>query len=178
MVLRYRVMYLGGSKRTIMRTLLTLLIALILPAAAILAQNKREIIPRDSITHKYCYQAVSDTLPFTKTELAVKLEKWIQQNYNPQESQYVKLAVDGATYTMHDREALPGRARKSVEYNLTVDLKEQRYRYQLTDLEYIAVGKYPLEDKLATDKRSDFEEMDVILRGIIGSMESALKSAW
>lgn len=111
-----------------MRTLPTLLIALILPASTIVARNKREIIPRDSITHKYCYQASSDTLPFTKAELAAKLEKWIQQNYNPQESKYVTLAVDGDTYTMHDREALPGRARKFVEYNLTVDLKEQRYR--------------------------------------------------
>lgn len=40
------------------------------------------------------------------------------------------------------------------------------------------MGKYPLEDKMATDKRSDFEEMDVILRGINGSMGSALNSAW
>ncbi|MCC6841128.1 MAG: hypothetical protein IT230_13305 [Flavobacteriales bacterium] len=142
------------------------------------AQNKREIIPRDSITDKYCYQAVSDSLPFMKEELRIKLEKWIKQNYNALENKYVKLGVDGDTYTMHDREALPGRARKFVEYDLTVDLKENRYRYKLTNLQYAAVGMYPLEDKMATDKRSDFEEMDVILRGIIASMEAALKSTW
>jgi hypothetical protein len=31
---------------------------------------------------------------------------------------------------------------------------------------------------MATDKRSDFEEMDVILRGIIASMQASLKSEW
>lgn len=142
------------------------------------AQNKREIIPRDSITQKYCYQDVSDSLPSSKEELRTKLEKWIKQNYNAQENKHVKLGVDGDTYTLHDREALPGKARKFVGYNLTVDLKDHRYRYKLTDLEYTAVGTYPLEDKMATDKRSDFEEMDVILRGIIASMEAALKSDW
>ena len=142
------------------------------------AQNKREIIPRDSITQKYCYQEVSDSLPSTKEELHAKLKKWIKQNYNALENKYVKLGVDGDNYTLHDREALPGRARKFVEYDLTVDLKENRYRYKLTNLQYAAVGMYPLEDKMATDKRSDFEEMDVILRGIIASMEAALKSAW
>ncbi|MBP8824494.1 MAG: hypothetical protein KBH07_12700 [Flavobacteriales bacterium] len=142
------------------------------------AQDKREIIPRDSITQKYCYQHVSDSLPATKEELRAKLEKWIKQNYNALENKYVKLGVDGDSYTIHDREALPGRARKFVEYDLTVDLKENRYRYKLTNLQYAAVGMYPLEDKMATDKRSDFEEMDVILRGIIASMEAALKSGW
>ena len=142
------------------------------------AQKKREIIPRDSITHKYCYQKASDTLTFTKEQLRVKLEKWIKQNYNEQESKFTKLAVDGESYTIHDREALPGKARKFVEYNLTLDLKDNRYRYKLTDLQYAAVGMYPLEDDMATDKRSDFEEMDVILRGIISSLEAALTSEW
>lgn len=142
------------------------------------AQGKREIIPRDSITQKYGYAGMSDTLPSSKEELRAKLEKWIKQHYNALENKYVKLGVDGDSYTMHDREALPGKARKFVEYDLTVDLKEQRYRYKLTNLQYAAVGMYPLEDKLATDKRSDFEEMDVILRGIIASMEAALKSSW
>lgn len=147
-------------------------------ATATTAQNKREIIPRDSITQKYCYQGTSDTLPFTKDELRTKLEKWIKQNYNPQESKYVKITADGDTYTLHDREALPGKARKFVEYDLTIDLKDKRYRYKLTNLQYAAVGMYPLEDKMATDKRSDFEEMDTILRGIIASMQAALKSEW
>jgi hypothetical protein len=142
------------------------------------AQNKREIIPRDSITQKYGYQGVVDSLPATKDELRAKLEKWIKQNYNAQESKYVKLGVDGDSYTIHDREALPGKARKFVEYDLTVDLKDNRYRYKLTNLQYAAVGMYPLEDKMATDKRSDFEEMDVILRGIIASMQASLKSEW
>jgi hypothetical protein len=142
------------------------------------AQKKKEIIPRDSITDKYCYQAISDSVPFSKEELREKLQKWIKQNYNEQESKYIKLGVDGDTYRIHDREALPGKARKFVEYNLTVDLKENRYRYKLTDLQYAAVGMYPLEDKMATDKRSDFEEMDKILTGIIASLEAALKSTW
>ncbi len=142
------------------------------------AQKKREIIPRDSITQKYCYQAASDTLPATKEDLRKKLDKWIKQNYNEQESKYTKLAVDGDSYTIHDREALPGKARKFVEYNLTVDLKEKRYRYKLTDLQYAAVGMYPLEDDMATDQRKDFEAIDTILRGIINSLEAALKSEW
>lgn len=142
------------------------------------AQKKREIIPRDSITNKYCYQDVSDSLPATKEQLRVKLEKWIKQNYNEQESKYTKLGVDGDSYSIHDREALPGKARKYVEYNLTVDLKDNRYRYKLTDLQYAAVGMYPLEDKMATDKRDDFEAMDKILSGIIASLEAALKSEW
>ena len=142
------------------------------------AQKKREIIPRDSITQKYCYQLASDTLLATKEDLRKKLEKWIKQNYNEQESKYTKLAVDGDSYTIHDREALPGKARKFVEYNLTVDLKEKRYRYKLTDLQYAAVGMYPLEDDMATDQRKDFEAIDTILRGIINSLEAALKSEW
>lgn len=142
------------------------------------AQNKREIIPRDSITHKYCYQGVSDTLPAMKEELRGKLEKWIKQNYNDKGSKYVKVSVDKDSYVLHDREALPGKARKFVEYDLTIDLKDKRYRYKLTNLQYAAVGMYPLEDKMATDKRSDFEEMDTILRGILASMQAALKSDW
>jgi hypothetical protein len=154
------------------------IVATTLFSSVVDAQKKREIIPRDSITQKYCYQQVSDSLPATKGELRAKLEKWIKQNYNELENKYVKLGVDGDSYTIHDREALPGRARKFVEYDLTVDLKENRYRYKLTNLQYAAVGMYPLEDKMATDKRSDFEAMDEILRGIIASMEAALKSAW
>lgn len=153
-------------------------IAMALLTTSVSAQSKREIIPRDSITGKYTYQGVVEHLPFGKEELRGKLEKWIKQNYNALENKYVKLGVDGDTYTMHDREALPGKARKFVEYNLTVDLKDNRYRYKLTDLQYAAVGMYPLEDKLATDKRKDFEAMDVILRGIIDSMKAALKSEW
>jgi hypothetical protein len=154
------------------------LIAFAMLTTSVSAQKKREIIPRDSITGKYTYQGVVDSLPFGKEELRGKLEKWIKQNYNALENKYVKLGVDGDTYTMHDREALPGKARKFVEYNLTVDIKDNRYRYKLTDLQYAAVGMYPLEDKLATDKRSDFEEMDVILSGIIDSMKAAMKSEW
>ncbi len=161
-----------------MRTTLLLSAIAVLTALDGQAQKKREIIPRDSITNKYCYQAVSDSVSGTKAQLHERMAKWIKQNYNEQESKYTKLATDGDTYTIHDREALPGKARKFVEYNLTVDLKENRYRYKLTDLQYAAVGMYPLEDKMATDKKSDFEEMDVILRGVIASMEAALKSTW
>lgn len=142
------------------------------------AQHKREIIPRDSITNKYCYQGIGEALSASRTDLHAKMEKWVKQNYNPQQSRYTKLEVDGDTYSIHDREALPGKARKFVEYDLTVDLKDGRYRYKLTDLQYAAVGMYPLEDKMATDKRSDFEAMDVILRRIIASMEAALQSEW
>ena len=123
-----------------MYRILSLLLLVLLIASPATAQKKREIIPRDSITHKYCYQKASDTLTFTKEQLRVKLEKWIKQNYNEQESKYTKLAVDGDNYTIHDREALPGKARKYVEYNLTIDLKELRFRYQLPDLQYAAVG--------------------------------------
>lgn len=161
-----------------MRTVLTLALAGLLFSASANAQKKKEIIPRDSITNKYCYQAVSDTLVFSKEELRAKLEKWIKQNYNEQESKYTKITVDGDTYTIHDREALPGKARKFVEYNLTVDLKDLRYRYKLTDLMYAAVGMYPLEDDMATDQKKDFEAMHTILTGIISSLESALKSEW
>ncbi len=146
-----------------------------LPAAA---QHKRQILPRDSITQQYCYQGVSDLLPSTQEELRAKLQQWAQQNYNALENKFVKLGVDGDSYTMHDREALPGKARKYVAYDLTVDLKDNQYRYKLTNLQYTAVGTYPLEDRMATDKRSDLEEIDVILRGIIASMEAALKSSW
>ena len=142
------------------------------------AQKKREIIPRDSITNKYCYQAVSDLTMSTKDDLRTRLERWIKENYNEQDSKYTKILVEGDTYRIHDREALPGKARKFVEYDLTVDLKDNQYRYKLTDLQYAAVGMYPLEDKMATDKKSDFEEMDVILRGVIKSMEAALKDNW
>lgn len=142
------------------------------------AQKKKEIIPRDSITHKYCYQKVSDTLAFTKEEFRTKLEKWIKQNYNEQESKYTKVTIEGDTYTIHDREALPGKARKFVEYNLTVDLKDKRYRYKLTDLQYAAVGMYPLEDDMATDQKRDFEAIHAILTGIISSLDAALKSEW
>lgn len=159
-----------------MRTLFLFLCTALITSAQ--AQKKREIIPRDSITHKYAYTKASDTLSFSKEELRTKLEKWIKQNYNAQESEYVKLGVDGDTYTIHDREALPGKQRKFVEYNLTVDLKEKRYRYKLTDLEYVAVGKYPLEDKLATDEREDFEKMHAILTGVIKSLDAAMTSEW
>ncbi|MEO8068631.1 MAG: hypothetical protein ABI599_13120 [Flavobacteriales bacterium] len=159
-----------------MRTLFLLMVVSI--PLCLSAQKKREIIPRDSITHKYAYTKASDTIPATKEELRGKLDKWIKQNYNELESKYVKLGVDGDTYTIHDREALPGKQRKFVEYNLTVDLKEKRYRYKLTDLEYVAVGKYPLEDKLATDERDDFEAMHAILTGVLKSLDAAMTSEW
>ena len=142
------------------------------------AQKKREIIPHDTITGKYAYTGVSDSLPATKEQLKDKLDKWIKQNYNTDKDKYASVKVDNDTYELHDREALHGKTRKFVEYNLTVDVKEHRYRYKLTDLEYVAVGKYPLEDKMATDQRKDFEAMDEILRKIIASMEAAVKSTW
>ncbi|MCB0790841.1 MAG: DUF4468 domain-containing protein [Flavobacteriales bacterium] len=139
------------------------------------AQGKRHIIPRDSITDKYTYQGVSDTISADKEQLRGRLEKWIKQNYNPEERQYASSKQDGDSYTMHDREALPGKARKYVEYDLTVDIKDKRYRYKLTHLEYIAVGKYPLEDKMATDKRSDLEEIHTICSRIVESLDAAMK---
>lgn len=142
------------------------------------AQNKYEIIPRDSITNKYCYQAMSTELPATKEELRDKFSRWTKQNYDSLNSKYTKLSEDGDSYSIHDREALPGKARKFVEYDLTVDFKEHRYRYTLTDLQYAAVGMYALEDKMATHKRRDLEEIDVILRRIVASLEAALKSDW
>jgi hypothetical protein len=158
----------------------SLLAALLILTFSASAQKKREIIPRDSITGKYAYIHVSDTLPLTKEKLNERLQIWIKQNYDTAASKYSSLSHIGDTYTIHDREALPGKARKFVEYNLTVDLKDKRYRYKLTDLEYVAVGKYPLEDKMATDKREDFEEMHAILNNILKSLDAALakKDDW
>ncbi|MCB9169211.1 MAG: DUF4468 domain-containing protein [Flavobacteriales bacterium] len=155
--------------------IVTSLAAMVLIATSAQAQNKRHIIPRDSITDKYTYQAVSDMIDADKEHLRGRLEKWIKQNYNPEERQYASSKQDGDSYTMHDREALPGTARKYIEYDLTVDIKDNRYRYKLTHLEYIAVGKYPLEDKMATDKRSDLEDIHTICTRIIASLDAAMK---
>lgn len=156
-----------------MKPILTLFLALFLmvPAAA---QKKSKIIPRDSITDKYTYQGVTTAESADLSTLRQRLEKWNKQNYNPEESKYASVVVDGDTYTMHDREELPGRARKFIEYDLTIDLKDERYRYKLTHIEYIAVGKYPLEDKMATDKKSDLEAIDTICKGIVASLEAAM----
>lgn len=139
------------------------------------AQNKREIIPRDSITDKYAYQGVVAVEGASLADLTTRLEKWQKKHYNTAESKYASISKDGDSHTMHEREALPGKARKFIEYDLTVDLKDGRYRYKLGQIEYIAVGKYPLEDKMATDKRSDLEEIHVICTRIIASLEAAMK---
>jgi hypothetical protein len=139
------------------------------------AQNKREIIPRDSITQKYAYQGVVTVDSASLADLTTRLEKWQKKHYNPTESKYASVAKDGDSHTMHEREALPGAARKFIEYDLTVDLKDGRYRYKLGQIEYIAVGKYPLEDKMATDKRSDLEEIHEICTRIIASLDAAMK---
>lgn len=138
------------------------------------AQNKREIIPRDSITDKYAYMDVVSLEGASLAELTKRLEKWEKQHYNPVERQYASVVVDGDSHTLHDREALPGKARKFIEYDLTVDMKDGRYRYNLTHLEFVAVGKYPLEDKMATDKRSDLEEIHAICTRILASLAAEM----
>ncbi|MCB0812091.1 MAG: DUF4468 domain-containing protein [Flavobacteriales bacterium] len=147
-----------------------------MPAAA--QKNKgKGILPRDSITDKFCYTDVGANANADKAALQEKLEKWIKQNYNTDE-EHTTVAQDGDTWTIHDREALPQRARKFVAYDLTVDLKDGRYRYKLTNLMYTATGTYPLEDKMATDKKSDLREIDEILERVLGSLNAALQSEW
>ncbi|HPF67451.1 MAG: DUF4468 domain-containing protein [Flavobacteriales bacterium] len=157
--------------------LLPLLAALfVMPAAA--QKNKgKGILPRDSITDKFCYTDVGANANADKAALQEKLEKWIKQNYNTDE-EHTTVAQDGDTWTIHDREALPQRARKFVAYDLTIDLKDGRYRYKLTNLMYTATGTYPLEDKMATDKKSDLREIDEILERVLGSLNAALQSEW
>ncbi|MBL7963221.1 MAG: DUF4468 domain-containing protein [Flavobacteriales bacterium] len=159
------------------RSLLVLALGLLVSVPA-QAQKKKSIIPRDSITTKYGYSAVSDTIAADKEALRTRLEKWIKQNYNPDKSKFTSSKQEGDSYTVHDREALPGRARKYIEYDLTVDIKDKRYRYKLTNLEYIAVGKYPLEDKMATDDKDDLKAIDDICRRILASLDAAMKSDW
>ena len=142
---------------------------------ATLAQKKDQIIPRDSITEKYAYQGVVGVEGASLADLTARLEKWEKQRYNPVERKYASVVVDGDTHTLHDREALPGKARKFIEYDLTIDLRDGRYRYNLTHLEFVAVGKYPLEDKMATDKRSDLEEIHVICERILATLEAEMK---
>ncbi|MCB0794833.1 MAG: hypothetical protein KDB88_08860 [Flavobacteriales bacterium] len=156
---------------------MTRILALLVPILLICsvnAQNKRHIIPRDSITNKYTYQGISDSLGVDKETLRSRLEKWNKQNYNQEESEYASVVRDGDSYTMHDREALPGKARKFIEYDLTVDLRDEKFRYKLTHLEYIAVGKYPLEDKMATDQRKDLEAIHDICSRIVASLGAAM----
>ncbi|MCB0769825.1 MAG: hypothetical protein KDC00_05405 [Flavobacteriales bacterium] len=149
---------------------LILIGALLVTTCSVVAQKKSEIIPRDSITDKYAYMDVVTVEGATLEQLTKRLEKWEKQHYNPVERQYASVVVDGDSHTLHDREALPGKARKFIEYDLTVDMKDGRYRYNLTHLEFVAVGKYPLEDKMATDKRSDLEEIHAICERILASL--------
>ena len=154
--------------------LATLLVALPLSAQK---DKGKGIIPRDSITNKFCYTDVGANEGADRAALQEKLEKWIKQNYNTEE-EHTTVEQDGDSWTVHDREALPQRARKYIAYDLTVDLKDGKYRYKLTNLMYTATGTYPLEDKMATDKKSDLREIDEILRRVVASLEAALKSEW
>ena len=159
--------------RTMIKRSLPWIFVLLLPFAAI-AQKKREIIPRDSITGKYTYEGIEQVEGADLEALRARLEKWSKQHFNPEESEYASVVRDGDSYVLHDREALPGKARKFIEYDLTIDLKDDRYRYKLGKIEYIAVGKYPLEDKMATDKRSDLEEIHVICSNILASLKASM----
>ena len=78
-----------------MRSILVALVVSI--SAGAVAQKKKEIIPRDSITNKYCYTAVSDSIPANKDQLRVRMDKWIKENYDIQKSKYTKLSSDGDT---------------------------------------------------------------------------------
>jgi len=73
---------------------------------------------------------------------------------------------------IHGRDQMSGTSRRFVEYDLTVDIKDLRYRYTMTDLQYIVSGRYAIEDKRAHVKKRDFEELDGMLRKILASLEA------
>lgn len=138
------------------------------------AQKKKSPIPLDSITNKYAYHLVSDSIDADKAELASRLEKWIAQNYN-EEDKNTTIEQGDDTYMVHGRDQMAGKSRRFIEYDLTVDLKDNKYRYKMTDLQYIVSGRYALEDKRATDNKRDLEEIDGMMRKILTSLETHMK---
>ena len=137
-------------------------------------KKKKSTVPRDSITNKFAYHHVSDSIMASKAQLADRLDKWIAQNYNTDDKN-TAVEIDGDTYMIHGRDQMQGASRRFIEYDLTVDLKENKYRYKMTDFQYIVSGRYALEDKRATDKKRDLEEIDGMMRKILNSLDAHMK---
>lgn len=145
------------------------------------AQKKNKtIVPQDSITGQYAYNGTVTNIDGDQEALRQRLDKWIAQNYNFEKDEHASLKIDedGDTYTVHGRERMSGAAKRFIEYDLTVDLRDGRYRYKLTNIRYIVVGNYALEDKRATDKKRDLEEIHIMLSKIILSQKAALEDTW
>jgi hypothetical protein len=145
------------------------------------AQKKNKtIIPRDSITGQYAYNGKVTEIEGNQDALKQRLDKWIAQNYNFETDEHASLTVDEDedTYSVHGREQMEGSARRFIEYDLTVDLRDNRYRYKLTDLRYIVVGNYALEDKRATDKKKDLEEIHRMMYNLLKSLQAAMTDTW
>lgn len=157
-----------------MKKITTLTLGLVFLAAGAFAQKKKSPIPLDSITNKYAYHAVSDSIDADKAKLLDRLEKWVAQNYN-EDDKNTAIERSDDTYMIHGRDQMAGKSRRFVEYDLTVDLKDNKYRYKMTDLQYIVSGRYSLEDKRATDNKRDLEEIDGMMRKILASLETHMK---
>jgi len=152
-----------------------IVISFLFISTGMFAQKKNSPIPLDSITNKYAYHYVSDSIEANKTELADRLGKWIAQNYN-EEDKNTSIEIEDDTYMIHGRDQMQGKSSRFVEYDLTLDLKDNKYRYKMTDLQYIVSGRYALEDKRATDKKRDLEEIDSMLRKIMKSLDTHMKT--
>lgn len=147
------------------------------------AQKKKKdktIIPVDSITGLYAYNGVIKDIEGDIDAIRERLDKWVAQNYSFDTDEHASLKVDedGDTYRIHARTPMSGGVRRFIEYDLTTDLKDSAYRYKLTNLRYVVVGNYPLEDKRSTDKKRDLEEIDRMMRRILASMKAALADTW
>ncbi len=143
-------------------------------------KKKKTIVPRDSITGQYSYDGVVKGIEGNQEELQQRLDKWIAQNYNFEKDKHASLKIDedNDTYSVHGRAQMSGGARRFIEYDLTVDIKDSRFRYKLTDMRYIVVGNYAMEDKRATRKKKDLEEINSMMTKIILSMKAAMEDTW
>ena len=143
-------------------------------------KKKKTFVPRDSITGQYAYNGVVTGIEGKQEDLKQRIDKWIAQNYNFEKDKHASLKIDddGDTYSVHGRAQMEGRSRRFIEYDLTTDLKDGSFRYKLTNMRYIVVGNYALEDKRSTDKKKDLEEIHGMMSKILLSLKAAMKDTW
>lgn len=157
---------------------------------------KAQTLPTNPDTKKVEYTATIETAG-TKKTLFKNAEAWVNkelkassafekvyrhktgiQNYDPTGS---KIIAMGSTYISSGK---TGKSSKTIWFTITIDIKEDRYRYKITDFQVQDDAKSyasMLTDyNLSNDKQAGETQLNEHIKEIIASLKSVMKddSKW
>ena len=165
------------------------LLLIVLSAAVVNAQNSSSKYPMNSETKLISYSKVVPMDSVDKNELYLRALSWANSNYkNPTDVIREKDANAGKIVCKHRFKITNPPNKEGFEkdaglvmYTLTIQVKDQRYKYELSEINWKQLSYYPIERWMDTsapgyEKEYDhyLKQTDEIVKKVIYNLESSM----